>query len=129
MAIHPNVPGLVVTVDVDGQDLPELDDGDVDSTSTEACVVKYIEPVSGAEFGLAFRFDSTACLLEHDAVGFDIHVDGVRAKVVSYCRKDRRRHRRYISRCARRHTEEGRVRQALLFSELSIGRYVSIDHR
>ncbi|RMY79831.1 hypothetical protein D0864_08916 [Hortaea werneckii] len=57
MAIHPNVPGLTVSIDVAGQDLSEYDGDDAQHASSNT-VTKYIEAVSGAEFAISYRIDT-----------------------------------------------------------------------
>lgn len=75
MAIHPNVPGLTVSIDVAGQDLPEYDGGDAQEASS-ATVVKYIEAISGAEFGIAFRFDNHVFPFADHAIAVSVFCDG-----------------------------------------------------
>ena len=57
MAIHTEVPGLVVTVNVNGRDLPEYDDGSQASVqSTWPFTIKYVEATTGARFGIVAQF-------------------------------------------------------------------------
>jgi hypothetical protein len=53
MAIHPDVPGLVVSIDVGGQDLPEYDEEDADWLKPNT-TTKYVETASGEPFGVLF---------------------------------------------------------------------------
>jgi len=59
MAIHPNLPGLVVSIRANGEDLPEYDEdgAEADERNPNACV-KYIEAISGARFYIDYSFDS-----------------------------------------------------------------------
>ncbi|KAI6800849.1 hypothetical protein KC363_g3908 [Hortaea werneckii] len=75
MAIHPNVPGLTVSIDVAGQDLPEYDGGEAQEASSTT-VVKYIEAISGAEFAIAYRFDANVFAFADNAIVAFISCDG-----------------------------------------------------
>lgn len=75
MAIHPNVPGLTVSIDVAGQDLPEYDGGDTQALPNNA-VTKYIQAVSGAEFAISYRFDNSVFPFADHAIVAHIYCDG-----------------------------------------------------
>ncbi|GAB1742406.1 hypothetical protein NU219Hw_g7955t1 [Hortaea werneckii] len=75
MAIHPRVPGLTVSIDVAGQDLPEYDGGDTQAPSSNT-VTKYIEAVSGAEFAISYRFDNSVFAFADHAIVANIYCDG-----------------------------------------------------
>lgn len=75
MAIHPNVPGLTVSIHVGGQDLPEYDGDDLQDTSSNT-VTKYVEAVSGAKFAVSFRCDNNVFAFVDRAMVVDVHCDG-----------------------------------------------------
>lgn len=75
MAIHPHVPGLTVSIDVAGQDLPEYDGGDTQALPNNA-VTKYIQAVSGAQFAISYRFDNSVFAFADHAIVAHIYCDG-----------------------------------------------------
>ncbi|KAK5702231.1 hypothetical protein LTR17_022506 [Elasticomyces elasticus] len=117
--IHPDLPGVVVTLVVDSQDLPEYDEDDDDNVPLHTCV-KYVEAVSGAEFGVAVRFDPSK--LEHpdDTVATRVSFDGQSAGTTFYASVCTRQPRRWFIRGAICDTPQGRASQAMMFSELTI---------
>jgi len=52
MAIIPNVPNVIVDIVVDGKPLPEYLDEDDDESVTSNSTTKYVECVSGSNFGI-----------------------------------------------------------------------------
>lgn len=54
MAIATDIPGLEVTIEVDGQPLPEFDYDKADDDSLETSNAKYVRTVSGAEFAIRY---------------------------------------------------------------------------
>ncbi|KAK4957941.1 hypothetical protein LTR10_004364 [Elasticomyces elasticus] len=117
--IHPNLPGLVVTIDVAEQDLPEYNEDEADDGSSGSCV-KYVEAVSGAEFGIAVRFDSTTFPLVNDSISLCYYFDGQSAGKKRYHPADMRQLNRMIKKGALSNTAAGLVSQAMMFSELTI---------
>ncbi|RMZ05218.1 hypothetical protein D0860_06047 [Hortaea werneckii] len=75
MAIHPDVPGLTVSIDVAGQDLPGYD-GDDSQDASSNIVTKYIEAVSGAKFAVSFRCDDNTFAFVDQAMVVDVSCDG-----------------------------------------------------
>ncbi|KAI7237766.1 hypothetical protein KC330_g3005 [Hortaea werneckii] len=75
MAIHPNVPGLTVSIDVAGQDLPEYNGDDAQDPSS-VTVTKYIEAVSGAEFAISYRLDTNVFAFASHAMSISVYCDG-----------------------------------------------------
>ncbi|KAK4549810.1 hypothetical protein LTR36_005111 [Oleoguttula mirabilis] len=77
MAILTDVPGLVVTLDVADQDLPEYDDHDAEETPPHTAT-KYVEVHSGAHFGVARRYTSTTFPHSDDYIKTELWMDGKR---------------------------------------------------
>ncbi|KAI7286123.1 hypothetical protein KC345_g1316 [Hortaea werneckii] len=75
MAVHPEVPGLTVSVDVDGQDLPEYEDEDAQDAQPEV-VIKYVEAISGAEFKTSLRFDAQEFQHSEQTIVISVSCDG-----------------------------------------------------
>ncbi|TKA82298.1 hypothetical protein B0A55_01437 [Friedmanniomyces simplex] len=127
MAIHPCLPGMVVNVNVDHQNLPEHDDDEAtDGTYPTACV-KYIEAITGARFHIAFRFDAEIFPYVDSNVSVEVTLD-CGAGSETYCEP---RHIRQPS-CkliewAVRGTKNGLVKQAMVFSELTISEDLAPD--
>ena len=125
MAIHPDVSGLVVGVDVGGQNLPEYnDDGDVDDTPANT-IVKYVEAVSGAEFGVHVRFDTPAFRFAQDSISMAVYVDGQSGSGSEtwLSREDLAwGGRRVIKGAIHKTVTGGYEKRPMFFSELSISR-------
>ncbi|KAK5737366.1 hypothetical protein LTR17_006783 [Elasticomyces elasticus] len=117
--IHPDLPGLVVTIDVADQDLPEYDEDEADNGSSGSCV-KYVEAVSGAEFGIAVRFDSTTFPLANDKISLCFYIDGQDAGRRRFDPAHIRQRNRTIKKGALNNTAAGLVSQAMMFTELTI---------
>ncbi|KAK3069673.1 hypothetical protein LTR53_011790 [Teratosphaeriaceae sp. CCFEE 6253] len=120
MAIFPDVPGMAVTIDVHGRDVLEYDDDENDTAET-ATVSKYVEAVSGAEFGIAFRFKPEEYPFGDDSIQYRYYVDGTRANKRTHRLKDIRGGHRIVTQGAVRGSHDTRVSQAMLFSELTVG--------
>ncbi|TKA73742.1 hypothetical protein B0A55_05459 [Friedmanniomyces simplex] len=120
MAIHPDLPGLEVTVDVGDEDLLEYDDDDEIDHANPPTLVKHVEAVSGAEFGFAFRFDSEVYPFADNSLAIRYFVDGRNEGGLTYQPRQIRQSRRHIIRGTVRGKGNGRVLQAMMFSELSI---------
>ncbi|KAI6828908.1 hypothetical protein KC340_g8947 [Hortaea werneckii] len=75
MAIHPNVPGMTVSIKVAGQDLPEHDDEDAQNVSPEV-VRKYIEAISGAQFRMSVQFSPEEFQYANQTVVVSAYCDG-----------------------------------------------------
>ncbi|KAK5680042.1 hypothetical protein LTS10_007990 [Elasticomyces elasticus] len=117
--IHPDLPGVVVTLDVDSQDLPEYDDDDADHLSSHTCV-KFVEAISGAEFGVAIRFNAEQLPQPNDRLSLRIHFDGRSAGGRVFDARQMRQPTRYTKQGVISNTDDGRVVQAMMFSELTI---------
>ncbi|KAH0159986.1 hypothetical protein KCU67_g6903, partial [Aureobasidium melanogenum] len=74
MAVLDGLPGVEVTVVVDGQDLHEYQDADMEDD--EDTVTKYIEAVDNANFAIKIKV-SEDVEFKGDCLSFDISVDGV----------------------------------------------------
>lgn len=117
MAIHPDFPGLVAEVVVDGKPLREYDD---DGQAAPKTVTKYVEVVSDANFGVRCTFPKDFFLCgEHQ---FKVIVDGVEIEgsapvrllgsgILIWC----------MDRASRR-TVNGSYTQKLRFSQLTLGK-------
>lgn len=75
MAILDTVPGLVVTIDVAGLDLPEYADTDQEDPHPNANSA-YVVAESGAQFGIATRFDATQFPYQGGDVEMQLSLDG-----------------------------------------------------
>ncbi|KAI7321151.1 hypothetical protein KC326_g2385 [Hortaea werneckii] len=75
MAIHPEVPGLTVCIEVDRRDLPEYDGEDGQDTSP-GIVTKHIEAISGATFNISVRFNPGIFQYANQAVVVTVNCDG-----------------------------------------------------
>ncbi|TKA68521.1 hypothetical protein B0A55_08169 [Friedmanniomyces simplex] len=119
MAIHPCLPGMVVNVNVNHQNLPEYDDDETVEAYPTACV-KYIEAISGARFHLAFRFDAEIFPHVDSNVSVEVTLDcGAGCETCCEPRHIRQPSYKLIE-WAVRGTRNGLVKQAMVFSELTI---------
>ncbi|KAK4891979.1 hypothetical protein LTR27_009506 [Elasticomyces elasticus] len=119
MAIHPYLPGLVVSIDVGGQDLPEYSEEEIDDANPIECV-KYIEAVSGAEFGFAIRFDATTFVHANKNITLECDLDGQSVGQSWFDSQEMRRPGRIVQRGAITGSKQGLVTQPMLFAELKI---------
>ncbi|KAK3637232.1 hypothetical protein LTR56_013770 [Elasticomyces elasticus] len=117
--IHPDLPGVVVTLDVASQDLPEYDEDDIDNIPSRTCV-KYVEAISGAEFGIAIRFDGEQLTHINDRLLLRVQFDGRSAGGRSFDTRQMRQPTRFTKQGVVSNTGDGRVVQAMMFSELTI---------
>ncbi|KAK3072402.1 hypothetical protein LTR53_006895 [Teratosphaeriaceae sp. CCFEE 6253] len=120
MAIFLDVSGMEITIDVAGKDLLEYDDDENDPADT-ATVSKYVEAVSGAEFGIAFRFKPGEYPFGDDRIEYNYYVDGTCAKKQTHRLKNIRSGHRMVKHGAVRESHNTWVSQAMLFSELTVG--------
>jgi hypothetical protein len=118
MAIHPNLPGLVVGIDVNGQDLPEFND-DEDKAKDGVCV-KYIEAASGQAFGISFRFDLSGFNIKDGVVNFNVCADGQPLFKDWFHRSDIQTDERYVDKEAYYSNEIGTFTAPMLFGALNI---------
>ncbi|KAK0934460.1 hypothetical protein LTR29_013987 [Friedmanniomyces endolithicus] len=115
MAIHPNLPGLVVSIRANGEDLPEYDEdgAEADERNPNACV-KYIEAISGARFYIDYSFDSKTFP----------HINSNISRVdPAYIRSSYRGSLEW----AVRDTKNGRTKHAMTFSELLVSEDAAPD--
>ncbi|KAK5127441.1 hypothetical protein LTR85_006780 [Meristemomyces frigidus] len=75
MAVLQELPGLVVTLDVADQDLPEYDDDETEDMPPHT-TSKYVEAQSGAHFGVAHRYTSTAFPHSGNHIKVELSMDG-----------------------------------------------------
>ncbi|KAK5724960.1 hypothetical protein LTR17_013345 [Elasticomyces elasticus] len=120
MAIHPDLPGLEVTIDVKGQPLPEFDEHKSEIYKTDACV-KYIEAVSRAEFGIGTQINTKIFPFSDNIIYLEYKVDGEHGTEYQFdpIRGVQYGYRR-VSRGAVIETAKGFVQHAMLFSELEV---------
>ena len=124
MAIHPDVPGLEVGIDVNGQNLPEYEDIDAEGgdTSKNAACIKYVESVSGATFGMSIRFDAAHYpFTEHD-LACSFQIDGQAEYDCSFDKKIIHASGHKVSKGVSQTTRDGAINYPSLFSELDIGK-------
>ncbi|KAK0286782.1 hypothetical protein LTR35_004251 [Friedmanniomyces endolithicus] len=119
MAIHPSLPGMVANVVVDQNDLPEYDNEEVDELHPTACV-RYIEAVSGARFHIAFSFDGDVFPYAESSVAVKVNLDCGTGSQKVWEPQDREGPARKFVNSAVHRTENGRVKQDMVFSELMI---------
>ncbi|KAK0313611.1 hypothetical protein LTR01_001868 [Friedmanniomyces endolithicus] len=128
MAIHPNLPGLVVSIRANGEDLPEYDEdgAEADERNPNACV-KYIEAISGARFYIDYSFDSKTFPHINSNISVDAHLDcgyGSAQRVdPAYIRSSYRGSLEW----AVRDTKNGRTKHAMMFSELLVSEDAAPD--
>lgn len=73
MAISDLLPGLDVSIKVNGQVLREYEGDDIEDE--ERTVTRYVEAVSGDTFEIELKVQQGFDFIG-DALGFDIHIDG-----------------------------------------------------
>ncbi|KAK3622868.1 hypothetical protein LTR56_008978 [Elasticomyces elasticus] len=121
MAIHPDLPGLDVTIDVNYEPLPEFDEHQADRSNSTACV-KYVELVPGAEFGIATQLDPEIFPFADKCIYVEWVVDGEHHNHIRYhldfcpIQPEIRR----VNHGVVVGTPKGLVQYAMLFSELKI---------
>lgn len=119
MAIHPNVPGLTVSIDVAGQDLPEHDGGDAQVASSTT-VIKYIEAISGAEFAIAYRCDLNVFAFADHAIVAYVFCDGSGTSSLCFRPKTRVSGLRELIQHRIDRMDGDLVFRAMMFSDLTI---------
>ncbi|KAK5697393.1 hypothetical protein LTR97_007531 [Elasticomyces elasticus] len=122
MAIHPDLPGLEITVDVNGQPLPEFDEHKSETYKTKAHV-KYVEVVSGAEFGIGIKYDTSVFPFADNKIYINYLVDGEHGGEqgsVLCARTGLQYDHQWTFKGAVVRTAKGLVKHAMLFSELDI---------
>ena len=130
MAILTEVAGIIATIEVNGQDLPEFDAVDettnaTPSTSPGPSTTKYIEATSNARFALITRFTKDYPYPEDDLI-LRLYLDGQFVAWKAFTpREIRRRSRKILNRTCRRHGERVFV-QFFEMSEVGIGMCCSL---
>ncbi|KAK3622242.1 hypothetical protein LTR56_022290 [Elasticomyces elasticus] len=119
MAIHPLLPGMTISIDVAGKDLPEYNEEETDEANPIECV-KYIEAMSGAEFGFAICFDAPSFQYAYETINLECSLDGQSVGDSWFDRQARSSRNRLVERGAISMTSQGLVSQPMLFSELTI---------
>jgi len=124
MAIHPNLPGLVVNVRTNGKALPEYDEdgAEVDERYPDACV-KYVEAISGARFYIDYSFDKRVFPHTNSNISVDAHLDCGYGSAHRCEPSHIRSSYRGTLEWAVRTTRHGRTKHAMLFSELTVSAY------
>ncbi|KAK1080998.1 hypothetical protein LTR33_005062 [Friedmanniomyces endolithicus] len=130
MAIHPSLPGLEISVEVDQSDLPEYDEdeSEPDEFYPTACV-RYIEAISDARFRIAIRFDGDVFPHVNSNIVVQVTLDCGAGSVNSYEPKHIRQPSRKLASWAIHSTQSGQFKQAMLFSELTISDDIDPDKR
>jgi len=77
MAIVSVVPGLIVTLDVAGQDLAGYKDNEAEQDAPNTTTV-FVEAQSGAKSAFAIRFEPATFPHRHEQLVADIYLDGQR---------------------------------------------------
>ncbi|KAF2771369.1 hypothetical protein EJ03DRAFT_373086 [Teratosphaeria nubilosa] len=119
MAVHPNAPGLFVGIDVNGWDLPQYDGTDEDEQKSTT-IIKYVEAITGAEFGISSRIDSSVFPFTQDSVRLDIDYDGNLSSRRHFRAMDVARAGRRVTAGATYNTVDGMMRRPMLFAELTL---------
>lgn len=116
-----DIPGLVVTIDVNGVDLAEYPDLDVEDPKPDASHT-CVEATSGAQFGVAVRFDKN----EFEDVGDDIKmvlfVDGRRIRSKTFSADGLYSRRRRVVNSRQSSRGDHYVVQKFIFAELQISK-------
>ncbi|KAK1073901.1 hypothetical protein LTR74_001458 [Friedmanniomyces endolithicus] len=130
MAIHPSLPGLEISVEVDQSDLLEYDEDEAepDELYPTACV-RYIEAISDARFRIAVRFDGDVFPHVDSNIVVQVTLDCGAGSVNSYEPKHIRQPSRKLASWAIHSTQNGQFKQAMLFSELTISDDIDPDKR
>ena len=110
MAIIDGCPGIVITVEVAGQDLPEY--VNVDEARSWTISNAYVEALSNAEFAIAVRFDPAHFPYQQDHIELELVLGAIRA---------RRRQDQYQIRDKPR-TRRGRFREPGGWRDRALGR-------
>ena len=77
MAILPSLPGLEVTVLVNGNALQEYDDADFDESNQNTREMsKYVASVAGAEFSISLKFTKKILNQIHPPIELSLSLDG-----------------------------------------------------
>ncbi|KAH9808833.1 hypothetical protein Tdes44962_MAKER06252 [Teratosphaeria destructans] len=119
MAVHPNAPGLFLGIDVNGEDLTQYDETDQDEQKPHT-IIKYVEAVTGAEFGISSRVNSSLFPFARDGVRLDIDIDGSLSFRWHFLAMDVAKSGRRVMAGAKHRTVEGMVKRPMLFAELTL---------
>ena len=76
MAVIDEVPGLVATIDVAGLDLPEYNDDEEEEEPKPRTSTTFVQAESGANFGIATRFNAAVFPHRHEHIYRLIYLDG-----------------------------------------------------
>ncbi|RMZ00709.1 hypothetical protein D0862_06624 [Hortaea werneckii] len=120
MAIHPEVPGLAVGIDVAGQDLTEYDDEDAQEDSP-GVITKHIEAVSGAQFRISVRFDVKKFQYADQPIVVSMAADGEFTSRRCFTTSNMASNQRYLTGSWVGTGRNGqRIKRDLIFSDLII---------
>lgn len=126
MAILNTVPGLVVTIDVAGVDLPEYADTDEEDPQPDTNYA-YVVAESGAQFGIATRFDVTQFPHHGGDVEMHMSLDG---QSIAYWRQrwstEMQTGERNVASTKSSKRQGYDVVEAFSFAELHISKYAAL---
>jgi len=117
MAIHPDYPGLTVSIEVAGQELVEYNDEEAPADSNT--IVRYIEVRSGAEFVVRYTFAQPFPTKKDVRVSCKMDGTSVGRPLIS--RKGLFRATGYTFSGVRAKEGPGWVQRAFRFSDMNIG--------
>jgi hypothetical protein len=116
MTVLDNVPGLEVTVQVNGSSLQEYNDDD--SEPAPKSVTKYIEAISGAQFRVQYEFKES--FRTKNGILTDIYIDG--KDIAGYVLKANQLHGAYVMSGKKERGGNEYFQRPFTFSQLSIGK-------
>jgi hypothetical protein len=134
MAIHPDLPGIEVTVCVDGSPLTEYDTENDEITHDDPAVAlrkntctvtKYVEVVEGKEFGVTMAVNAPY-ELDCDAISFRLTVDGVFIRAVPMMKCDYKTSWERTALGPIVKSEEGGMTKAMHFAKINFGECLSL---
>lgn len=118
MAILTGVPGLFVSVSADHRDLLEYDEDEFQGPRTTT--TKYIEAVSGAEFGVSVYIDPVVYRSDEDGIAVYVNVDGHEANNGFFATKNCNKNE-IIRGFVKDLNRPGQGRWPMIFSKLELG--------
>ena len=126
MAIVSEVPGLVVTIDVAGQNLAEYDDNDVEEPQPLA-TMKYVEATSGANFGVATSYDPFVFSHVNDHIRYHLYLDGKHIRAWTHSPNKIAIGHRSVLEHVRSNLGDRMVKKQFSFAELQISKCSSLS--
>ena len=119
MAVIAEVPGIVVTIDVAGQDVHEYNDADVEEPQPNTSYT-YVQAESGADFGVAVRFDPAVFPYVREQIRVQLSMDGNSITGKTYSTAETLSGRRGIMKTVTQDLGDRYVVQKFSFAELII---------